>query len=64
MLALIGWIVALTAADLWATKVYFGRLRDRYQLEQVRLQAELRRLQTQRAAGSNGRPNASPDESV
>jgi len=28
MLALIGWIVALTAADLWATKVYFGRLRD------------------------------------
>jgi hypothetical protein len=62
ILGLVGWIVVLTAADLWAMKLYYGRLRHSYQLEQMRLQAELRRLQNEQAAGSNGRPRSNPND--
>ena len=62
ILALIVWIVVMTAADLGATKLHYGRVRDSYQLEQMRLQAELRRLQNEHAAGGNGRQRSPPDE--
>jgi hypothetical protein len=62
ILALIAWIVVMTAADLGATKLYYGRVRDSYQLEQMRLQAELRRLQNEQAAGGNGRQQSAPDD--
>jgi ABC-type Fe3+ transport system permease subunit len=62
ILALIAWIVVMTAADFGATKLYYGRVRDSYQLEQMRLQAELRRLQNEQAAGGNGRQRSAPDD--
>ena len=46
------WVGLLAAADVWATKHHFGRLRDECLVEQAKLQAELRRLQ---AVQSNGK---------
>lgn len=54
VLLMLAWLAVLALADIWATKFYYGRLRDKYQLEQTRLKAELRRLQ---AARSNGKSN-------
>jgi hypothetical protein len=45
VMLLLGWVVILAVADIWATKYFFGKLRDSYQLEKTRLEAELRRVQ-------------------
>jgi len=51
------WLAFLALADFWASKLYFGRLHDRYLLEQTRLQAQLRRI---RSVRGNGRGNGDP----
>jgi hypothetical protein len=45
------WLGLLAVADLVSTRYYFGRLKHDYFLEQVRLEAELRRLQRVRGDG-------------
>ncbi len=50
---LLVWVGLLAVADIWATKFFFSRLRQRYWLEQTRLEAELRRI---RGPGGNGKP--------
>jgi len=53
VVCLLMWVGALGVADMWATKHYYGRLRDDCRIEQARLEAELRRIQRGR---SNGKP--------
>jgi len=56
VLLLVLWMVLLALADIIATKYYYGRVRQHYLLEEVKLQAELRRLQgVQRNGHSNGK---------
>lgn len=50
---LLCWIGLLALVDIWATKHHFGRLGHHCLVEEMRLQAEARRLQ---AAGANGKP--------
>ena len=45
------WVGLLAAADIWATKHHFGRLRHECLVEQARLHAELRRIQAVRGNG-------------
>jgi len=47
------WLGALGLVDMWATKHYYGRLRDHYRIEKAKLEAELRRIQLGRG---NGKP--------
>jgi hypothetical protein len=47
----------LALGDWWATKFFFGQLRDKCQLEQTKLRAQLRQLQGGQA---NGQGNGSP----
>ncbi len=69
VLFLLAWVVVLALADVWATKFYYGRLRDRNQLEQTRLKAQLWQLRERRqrielerlrktGSGGNGDPRA------
>jgi len=55
VLLLVAWVALLAVIDIWATKYYYGKLRDTYRIEQARLQAELRRIQSGRG---NGKPRA------
>jgi hypothetical protein len=43
VLTVVAWVALLALADLVSTRLYFGRLRQRYQLEEMRLRAELER---------------------
>ena len=52
VLLVLGWIGLLAVVDIWATKHYFGRLRQTFLVEEAKLQAELRRI---RVAGGNGK---------
>jgi hypothetical protein len=62
VLLVLAWVGVLAVADIWATKFFFGRLRDRYRLEQTRLQAQLRQIRRTREAGkSNGDPRKERD---
>ena len=45
----------LAAADIWATKYYYDRLRQSYLIEKAKLQVELRRIQSKRSNGEAGR---------
>lgn len=56
VLVLVLWVGALGVADMWATKQYYGKLRYDYRVEQARLEAELRRIQSARG---NGKPSKS-----
>ncbi len=40
------WVGLLALVDIWATKHYYGRLRHNCLVERVKLEAELRRLQS------------------
>ena len=51
------WVGLLALADLWASRIFFSRLRQRYWLEKTRLEAELRRIH---GAGGNGKPSGGP----
>jgi len=68
LLALV-WSVVLAFTDMWATRFYYGRLRDRNQLEQTRLRAELRLMEQARTYGassadakSNGSRGIGPEQ--
>ena len=52
VLTVVAWVALLALADLVSTRLYFGRVRDRYRLEEMRLKAELERL---RRTGTMGR---------
>jgi len=55
ILVLLVWVTLLAVADIIATKYYYGRVRHRCLMEEVKLQAELRRLQAARqSGGANG----------
>lgn len=63
VLLLVAWVGILAAIDIWATKYFYGKLRDTYRIEQARLQAELRRLKEAQAEArrvqdgpGNGKP--------
>ena len=51
-LLLVAWLALLAVVDALATKLHFARLREKYLVEQAKLQAEIRRIQ---AAKGNGR---------
>jgi hypothetical protein len=53
LLLLILWVMVLAVIDVWATKFYYDRLRNKYFHEKFKLEAELRRRQAQ---DSNGEP--------
>jgi hypothetical protein len=46
VMLLLCWIVLLALVDVWATKHYFGRLQDECLVEQTKLRAEAKRLQS------------------
>jgi hypothetical protein len=52
------WVALLALVDIWATKHHYGRLRYECQVEQARLQAELRRIQAFRGNGKKGAGDA------
>lgn len=55
ILILVLWVAALAIADLVATRFHFARLRDGYRVEQLKLEAEARRL---RGLRGNGKPGS------
>lgn len=57
LIGLLVWVGLLAVADIWASRHFFGRLRQRYWLEKTRLEAELRRIH---GAGGNGKPSGDP----
>ena len=58
VMVVLGWLGLLALADMVATKQYYGRIQDRYAVEQARLKAELRRIQAIQGNGHSG-----PDKS-
>jgi len=54
-LLLVFWVVLLAGADIWATQYHFGQLRHKCLIEQAKLHAEIRRVQSARG---NGKPPA------
>ena len=54
IMLLVCWIALLALVDVWATKHHFGRLRYRCTVEQAKLEAELRRIQSVRGNGKAG----------
>jgi hypothetical protein len=51
VIVVLAWLALLALADVLATKHYFGRIQDHYAVEQAKLRAELRRLQSVRGNG-------------
>ena len=50
-LLVVCWVGLLAVVDVIATKFHFGRLREKYLIEQAKLQAEIRRIQAKRGNG-------------
>ncbi len=44
VLTMVAWVALLALADLVSTRLHFGRVRERYRLEELRLKAELKRM--------------------
>jgi hypothetical protein len=55
VLIVLAWVALLAIADIVATKIYFGRVRDEFLIEQARLQGELRKAQKIQSLPSNGK---------
>jgi hypothetical protein len=51
VLTVVAWVALLALADLVSTRLHFGRVRERYRLEETRLKAELERLRRTRSNG-------------
>jgi hypothetical protein len=51
MFILVIWVALLAFADIWATKYHFGRLHQKCLIEQAKLNAEVRRVQSVRGNG-------------
>jgi hypothetical protein len=47
VLTVVAWVALLALADLVSTRLYFGRVRERYRLEETRLKAELERMKAE-----------------
>ena len=60
VLLLVGWMVLLAVVDAWASRVYYGRLQQQCRLEEIKLQAEVRRLQAVRGNGKPDEPSQKP----
>jgi hypothetical protein len=60
-LLLVIWIFLLACVDIWATQHHFSQLRQKYFIEQTKLQAEIHRIKSVRG---NGKPfkEKSPEE--
>ena len=54
LILLVCWVALLALVDVWATKHHFNRLQHRCQIEQAKLEAELRRIQSVRGNGKKG----------
>ena len=54
IILLVCWIGLLALVDAWATKHHFGRLRHHCTVEQAKLEAEIRRIQSIRGNGKAG----------
>ncbi len=50
---LVLWLALLALADMAATRLYYGRERDKYVVEQARLQGQLRQVHEQGRAKNN-----------
>ena len=61
VLGLLVWLALMAATDMLATQFHFGRLRQDYIVEQAKLRAELRRIQST-ATGNNGHVKPSDAE--
>ena len=48
------WVALLAVVDIWATRHHFGRLRHDCLVEQAKLKAEIRRIQSVRGNGKAG----------
>lgn len=48
------WVALLGLVDIWATKHHFGRLHHNCLVEQAKLKAEIRRIQSVRGNGKAG----------
>jgi len=59
VLLVVFWVAALAMADIFSTKHYFSGVRHRYWIEQVKLQAKLRRTQV---SNGNGRSSGASNE--
>jgi hypothetical protein len=60
---LVLWLGVLAVADMVATRYYFNRLREKYLVEQARLQAQLRRMERTRGNGqADEEPKRKPSE--
>jgi hypothetical protein len=57
-LLLVVWVALLAGADIWATQYHFGQLRQQCIIEQAKLHAEIRRVQSVRG---NGKPPTKND---
>jgi hypothetical protein len=58
---LVLWLAVLAVADMVATRYYFSRLREKYLVEQARLQAQLRLMERTRAGRqADGKPRSKP----
>lgn len=50
-LLLVVWVILLAVADIWATQYHFSKLRQQCLIEQAKLHAEIRRVQSIRGNG-------------
>jgi hypothetical protein len=51
MLLIVVWMAMLAVGDMWTTKYYFGKMRDKCLIEQAKLHAEIRRVQSHHGNG-------------
>ncbi len=59
-LLLVCWIVLLALIDALSSRIYYSRLRQQCLLEELKLQAEVRRLQAARDGGKSDDPSKKP----
>ena len=62
VIVVLGWLALLALADMLATKQHYGRIQDRYAVEQARLKVELRRLQAMRGNGHSASGRSNPPQ--
>ena len=62
VMVLFCWVVLLAAMDIWASKRYFGRLRQDCLVEQAELESQVRRIQSIRGNGKGDIATRRPTE--
>jgi hypothetical protein len=61
MLIVLGWMILLAMLDILATATHYRRMADRYQNEQIRLQAKAKRLFLADGEGEGSDPTENED---